>query len=164
MNQKIFSLVLIVTFICCNVSVVSAEASEKLSQVLGARHVTVSRAKLEQMAGGADACVDALLKLRTDETSPFVGVRAEKFLFNYIDREEVVKALEEDIQSENRAGLARLIAIHLDKVKNAAVRKRLAELAIERGQKNLDFKPYAKVLLESGDTEVKRLAKQAFDN
>lgn len=137
-------------------------ASDPVVSALSLRHMTATTEQLESTAGGADALVSRLLELRTDETTPFVGVRAEKFLLQYADRPEVAAALETDVKSPTMLGLARVVAMNVDKIPSPKVRQSLAQAIVERGKQESGFKPYAQALTSSSDAEVSALARAAF--
>lgn len=136
-----------------------ASPAEKVKFALSGYHVTATGEQLEAMAGGADELIRILIALRTLETPPFVGIRAEKLLLTYADRPEVSAVLESDLRSTELAGLARIIPAHLDKVPSAAVRRSLARVALDRAASDGSFVPYAKGLLSSQDTEVQQMAR-----
>lgn len=152
---------LILTVVLLNPSLGRA-ADDALLQALSSRHFKSSTADLEKAAGSQDALVQRLLELRTQETPPFAGIRAEKILLNYADRSDVQAALQSDIESTRFPGLARIIAANIDAVSHTDTRRKLAELAIARSSRETDFAPLARNLRNSTDSNVSTLAKQAF--
>ncbi len=129
--------------------------------VFSSRHMKMDIKKLEQLAGGEDPLVKRLLELRTDQTYPYVSVRAEKALLYYSEREEVKQVLLSDLQAPEKKGLARVIAIHLDRVTNQTLKEELAKLAIERASGDKDFIPYARAATsESSDPKLRALGEK----
>lgn len=118
--------------------------------------------QLEEAAGGEDALVKRLLELRQEEKTPFVGIRAEKLLLGYAGRSDVRAALESDLKSDQLLGLARIVAVNVDKIEDAETRASLARIAIERGEQDESFRSYAKTLTASADTTVSTMAREAF--
>ena len=147
-------------FAFSSISRVAKAETDPVLFALSVRHMTATPSELETAAGGKDALISRLLELRSQEKPPFVGVRAEKLLLGYADEQAVENALTADLQSAERKGLARLVTIHLQSVPSEAVRGRLAKQALDRAGRETDFAPYARVLLESPDSEVKKLARE----
>ena len=114
---------------------------------------------LENLAGGKDQLISILLKYRREEKPPFVGIRAENLLLNYSDNEEVISALESDVNDANFFGLARTIGSNIDAVQNPSARQRLARAVVSRAKTEKKFESFGRMLKESSDSEVKRLAK-----
>ena len=138
-----------------------AEEQDPLLIALSSRESAVSVAKLEEIAGGADALVSRLLVLRHQETPPFAGTRAEKILLlSYASRPEVSAALSEDVNSESYVGLARVVAANIQDVPDKASRYTLAKELIRRGKNDTSFSMYIKHLTTSGDPEMRKLATQ----
>lgn len=161
MTQRHLGLLVIVTGILMTSSSAIA-ASDPVVTALSVRHMTATTEQLEGLAGGADALVAKLLELRSDENTPFVGIRAEKYLLQYADRPEVAAALDQDVKSDTMVGLARVIAMNVDKIPSAKARQSLAQSVIDRGKQQTEFKPYAQALTSSSDPEVSALARAAF--
>ena len=138
----------------------TAAAEDAVYLALSARHENYTRAQLESSVGGADALVARLLELRHDESLPHVSIRAEKLLLEYADRENVQAALEEDVRSTSKKGLARTVALNVDRISDTAGRERLARAMVDRARKEADFLPYARQLSESKDATVRKLAKE----
>ena len=136
--------------------------ADELDAAMNGRHFAASREQLESYAGGADALVQRLLKLRTNEEPPFVGLRAEKLLLQYVQLEAVVVALEEDLANPKYKGLAQMIALHLDQVSGPEVRLRLARGVIKRAKAESDFRNFAKTLTASADPAVGQLAREGL--
>ncbi len=130
--------------------------------VLSKRHMNETTADLERIAGGRDNLIRELMALRTYQGLPYVGVRAAKFLVAYADAPEVEAAIKEDLQAADRAGLAHVYAIQIDKVSSPEARKRIAQGVIDKAQDQPDYSHFARNLLYSNDPEVKRLAQKAF--
>lgn len=160
-NRFIAFIALAVFALPSTVKVAKAE-TDPVIFALSVRHMTATPSELEAAAGGKDALIARLLELRTQEKPPFVGVRAEKLLLGYANEQAVENALTADLQSAERKGLARLVTIHLQSVPSDAVRGRLAKQALDRVGRETDFAPYARVLLESPDSEVKKLARETL--
>jgi hypothetical protein len=88
-------------------------------------------------------------------------MRAARLLIeNFHGEDEIARALEEDLSRDDREGIARSIALNLDKVPDAAARRRLAEGVIAKAKKSSEYASYAKNLKSSKDESVSRLAKQ----
>lgn len=155
-----FVIVLMAGFVAC--SMAHAQSGDAVLWALSARHMNTSVEELEQLAGGPDAFVARLLELRTKETPPQVGIRAEKILLRYSAREDVQRALEDDVQSPQYKGLARVIAVNIDDVVDTSVRRRLAGHALKRGAEDSSFSPYSRSLLNSKDDGISRMAREAF--
>ena len=140
----------------------SQSAEESVKAELAGRHFSEQRENLEQLAGGREELVAILLTLRTSEDPPFVGIRAEKLLLHYADDPRVAEALADDVSSVERTGLARAVALHLDRVPTSRVRQKLATEVVSRAGKERAFLPYANSLKKSEDPEVKRIADQGL--
>ncbi len=143
--------------------VIAESTPDAVKTTLMTRHLSTTRDQLETMAGGQDALVKQLLELRHEEHVPFVGMRAEKLLLQYADRPEVRLALEEDLRAPRYKGLAKAIAIHVDTVPDSAAREGMAKLVIERAKQDPSYMPYARMLRESSDENVRELAREALD-
>jgi len=150
--------------VCSLVSVSSSVAAPPANLVgaLSSRHLDYSVEELEAMVGGADNLVTHLIELRHNESRPFVGVRAEKLLLGYADREEVQMALGDDLRSSKMAGLARIITVHIDRAPTAEARQLFATLALERAERDIRFRGYAQALVDSKDEVVSNLARKAL--
>ncbi|MCB0323740.1 MAG: hypothetical protein KDD69_09215 [Bdellovibrionales bacterium] len=152
------------SFVALIVQPVVADEADVL-QVLSQRDTPAEMSQpeiLESLAGGQDALVRILLDYRTKETPPFVGIRAQKLLLGYANREDVADALAGDVTSEEYFGLARIVSLHLDQVPSEATRSRLGRAIIERAKKEARFERYARGLLQSQDPAVSRMAREAF--
>ena len=103
--------------------------------------------------------VPILLTLRTQEKPPFVAIRAEKLLLGYAHLPEVKAALEQDLQSTELKGLARVISMHIDSVSDAGARQGLAKMAVARATQDGEFLPYARALAKSAHADVRESAK-----
>jgi hypothetical protein len=136
-----------------------AVADGSLTEALSARHFNQSTADLEAKYGGEEKLVAELLQLRKQESPPFVGVRAAKILMSYSGREDVAKAMYEDIQSDDTVGLAQLYAINIDKISNESTRRRLARALVDRSKGNARVATAVESMQSSSDAEVSRLAK-----
>ena len=117
--------------------------------------------ELEELAGSKEELIEILLKYRRSETPPFVGIRSERILLNYAENKEVMEALESDVNDAKYFGLARTIGTHIDSVKDSSSRARLATAVLKRAQTEKRFNMFGRILLESKDSEVKRLAREA---
>ncbi|MCC6221681.1 MAG: hypothetical protein IT291_10620 [Deltaproteobacteria bacterium] len=153
---------LMLSVACLRIAHSDDDKVEKIALVLGMRHMTATVQDLERMAGGEDELVKIFLELRKLENRPFVGVRAEKFLLGYADKDAVQTALIADMESKEWAGHARLIAKNIDVVKNTAARRRLALGAVSRAKKDPEFIPHARGLIKSSDVEISKLARESF--
>ena len=140
-------------------AVLAADATEQVTQALSGYHSSATAAQLESIAGGAGNLVPILLALRTQEKPPFVAIRAEKLLLGYSNVPEVRAALEQDLQSPQLMGLARVISMHIDTVSDADVRQGLAKLAVARAAQDGEFLPYAKALTQSRHADIRETAK-----
>lgn len=153
----------VVLFVISFVSTSEAEQRDQVLLVLSSRHLVADPAQLEKLAGGADPLVKRLLKLRLDQSTPFVGVRAAKLLISYSTNPDVMSAIAEDIATEDREGLARVYAVHIDSAADDASRKAIAEQLIARGANSPSFRPFVRVLAECRDGEVVKLAKASLE-
>lgn len=142
-------------------SVAVADEPDPVLFALSARHMNTSVAQLEELAGGKDQLVEKLLTWRTQESPPFVGIRAEKLLLNYADRNDVSQALQSDVDSGKFRGLARIIAVNIDHVSDSQTRERLARSVLERAKQDQEFKTYARTLQDSTDQRVRELARSS---
>lgn len=138
-----------------------AQDRDLVKSALMVRHVTVTQEQLLKLAGGEDLLVKKLLELRLDN-APFVGVRAEKFLLSYVSRPEVRAAMEQDLQSPNTKGLARVIVVHMDHVADVEARQALAKLALDKAKQDNSFVPYARSLTKSNDPQLRQLARETL--
>ena len=140
--RSVFTFLLVsglLLFVLVNTSF-AADASG-VEKALIARHPSESDADLEKIAGGKDALIDELLKLRQKKSPPQLSVRAEKALLTYADEERVLAALESDMANAESKGLARTIALHLKKVKSPLARARLSSEARSRAGRDPSFTP-----------------------
>ena len=138
-------------------------ADDPVLMVLSSQHMKMDIDKLEQLVGGEEVLVKRLLVLRHQGGVPFVSVRAEKLLLHYSSREDVKAALEEDLQSPETKGLARVIAIHLDRVADSALKEGLARKLINLASADKDFLPYARAAtIESTDPKLRELGRDAL--
>ena len=136
--------------------------NQALLGVLSKRHMDETASDLERIAGGRENLIQQLLSFRTYQGLPQVGVRAAKFLVSYADVPEVETAIKEDIRSADRNGLARVYAIHVDKISTPESRRRIAQVVLDKAQDQPDYSHFARNLLYSSDGEVKKLAQKAF--
>jgi hypothetical protein len=143
-------------------SAVAQTLDDPVTAALGTRHMTSTVADLVELAGGEDQLVEKLLALRTQESPPFVGIRAEKMLLTFAGRPEVQAALEQDVESAQYVGLARTVAVHIDSVSDSNARQALARKVLSRASRESTFSSYARNLKQSTDPEVSRLAKEAL--
>ncbi|MFN8389151.1 MAG: hypothetical protein U0136_02535 [Bdellovibrionota bacterium] len=141
---------------------VSAHADE-IESALSGRHFASTSEQLEKIAGNRDALVKRLLELRTQDEPPFVGLRAEKLLLSYVDEDAVLSALESDLSNPKFAGLAQMIAIHVDQVGQPEARLRLARGILARAKSDSTFRTYADSLKSSSDPAVSRVAREVLD-
>ncbi len=146
------------TFTLVSAGVASATDSDSIKKALSSRHMDVTRAQLEQMAGGKDALVTELLTLRRDTTTPFVGVRSVKLLLPYSSEARVQSALNEDLGSTEYKGLAEAIALNLvSSTESGESRNVLARVALERAKTDKSFAPFVEPIKSSQDPEMKRI-------
>ena len=144
----------------------TADSTESVLKALSGYDSAVTVEGLEKLAGSQDALVASLLVLRHKEDGsvpPYVSVRAERLLLQFAGREDVQAALEEDLQSEQWFGLARIVVVHLDTVSDAAARSRLAKAALDRAAREQRFTTYGRMLRDSSDPEVSRMAREALE-
>jgi hypothetical protein len=144
-------------------SEVKVATNDPVLVALSARHFTQTQEELEALAGGKDAFVGKLLAIRKMSGVSFAPVRAAKLLLSYTDRPEVRKALESDLQSEQLAGLAQVVTLHIDKIENPEFRTHIARIALSRASRDADFQPYARALIDSADPQVRKLAREKFN-
>ncbi|MFN8391464.1 MAG: hypothetical protein U0136_14345 [Bdellovibrionota bacterium] len=140
----------------------SASASDAVAAVsaaIGGYHPSVTNEQLEQLAGGRESLVQALLEIRNDQTTPFVGVRAERLLLDYADRSDVQAALSADVDSPSSAGLARTVAIHLGRAPSADSQAALARKIVDRANREAEFVPFARTLKDSPEPRVQSVAR-----
>ena len=114
--------------------------------------------ELENMAGGKRVLIEKLLNYRTLESPPFVAIRSEKLLLNYVDDTDVKAVLLKDLSSPELLGLARIITLHLDDISDSATRQEFARQALSRAKADTEFAPYAKALRSSNDEQVRKMA------
>ncbi len=138
---------------------VAEDVNTKVANALAGYHFGSSNAALEALAGGRDELIDSLLQLRTDDSRPFVGIRAERVLVTYADEPRVTQALLDDLGSDQRKGLARTVAIHLENAPNATARAQLGTQAVNRARRENAFRPYVEGMKSSSDSELKRIAR-----
>ena len=139
--------------------------SAKLSQLkktLSIRHNPYSTSQLEKIAGSKEMLISGLLELRADETMPYVPYRATKLLLTYSNYSPVKEAIESDIKNPNRRGLAQVVAVHIDEMSEPSVRRYIAQVALDKAEGDERFMPYAKTLVESSDSEVRKIAIEAL--
>ena len=137
-----------------------AQDADPFLSALSLRHGGATLESLEEIAGSREAVVARLLEARHLEKPPFAGIAAQKLLLQLADRSDVQDAIDQDIASPEYFGLARIVVVHLDKVPNAEARSRTALSRVEREPK---FRAYARTLVESSDSEVSRLAREALE-
>ena len=162
MNYRNALVFLFASIFCAPVTSWSVERDQVLL-VLSSRHLVAAPDQLEKMAGGPEPLAKRLIALRLDQSTPFVGVRAAKLMLGYTRLPEVTKAIQEDIAAEEREGLARVYAVQIDTVPEAENRRMIAERLIARGSNSPSFRPFVRVLAESKDPEVLKLAKVALE-
>lgn len=164
-NQSNFFKLLLASLLVCALPFVAkaeSETAQKVAAAMSGYHFQAKPDVLEGIAGGQDQLVAALTELRTDNNRPFVGIRAERMLLLYADREDVQKTLLEDVNSVEYKGLARTITTHIDSAPEKA-RRVLGQAAVERAKRDTDFSPYAKSMQQSTDPEVQRMTKSLFE-
>jgi hypothetical protein len=136
-----------------------ANADDPILTALSERHPSYTKAGLTSAAGGEDELIGRLLELRSYTALPQVSIRAEGLLLEFASRDDVARALEADITNPATAGLARTVAMGVDKVPSSAARARLADAVVRRGKGDSTFLPYARQLTGSSDPQVRTLAK-----
>lgn len=134
-----------------------AQEEADLRFILSTRHFSQSEVDLEKIVGGRDRLIEELLEIRHDTAVPFAWARATEILLNYAEDPRVSEALLEDIDSEKYLGVARLISLKVDNVKNSEMRRTLARRVISRSEREVSFKSYAKNLSKSLDPEVRKM-------
>jgi len=125
-----------------------ADGPSEVEKLLTERHDNSDLQTLERLAGGKDQLVDELLRLREKETPPYLSVRAEKLLLNFSGEEKVLSALEGDMENPKTQGLARIVALHFDRVSDESARKRLEKSITERAAREPAFQPYLRGALK----------------
>jgi len=130
----------------------------QIERSLSARHAVATVAELERLAGGDDQLVAILLDLKDHSSLPFVSVRATRMLVTLSDRSDVQAALLDDMNANDRAGLARVITLHLDKAPTSTARMALGRAAMARSRRDTSFRVYSQELQRSSDASVRRLA------
>ena len=135
-----------------------SETATRVATAMSGYHFQAKPDALENIAGGEDQLVHALLELRTNNSRPFVAIRAERLLLVYADREDVLQALLTDINSQEHKGLARTIATHIDRAPEKT-RRSLGRAAIDRAKRDPDFSPYARSMNSSSDPELRTMAR-----
>lgn len=140
-----------------------AQDADPFLTALSLRHGGATLESLEEIAGSREAVVARLLEARHLEKPPFAGIAAQKLLLQLADRSDVQDAIDQDIASPEYFGLARIVVVHLDKVPNAEARSRFARTALSRVEREPKFRAYARTLVESSDSEVSRLAREALE-
>jgi hypothetical protein len=133
---------------------------EQVRAALSHRHDIPGVERLEQIAGGSDELIDALMTLRHSSTPPFVAIRAEAVLLQYAEREDVRAALEQDLMSDEYLGLANLVARNLDQVTDEEARSALARMVFERADVDASFARHARNISLSRHANLKRLARE----
>ena len=136
----------------------AAAHAESVKSLLGGYHFSSSVEDLSSRAGGKEALITELLALRHDSVTPFVAVRAEKVLLELAADSRVQAALEEDSTAKEFLGLARTVAVHIDRVEDAGKRRGLATSLLNRGDGD---KSISKILQESKDPEISAAARSA---
>ncbi len=164
MNKKLLAISILIYSSTFFVATAFAGETEVL-RTLSARDTLnpVTLDDLEKLAGSKDALIEILLKYRRAENPPFVGIRSERLLLKYADNEDVMAALESDVNDTKYFGLARTVGAHLDSIPSSKSRARLATSVLKRAQAEKRFNMFGRMLLESKDSEVKRLAKEAME-
>ena len=148
-----FAAVILLAFALWMSSVASVAKAESVEKLLTERHLSATPAELETVAGGREQLIDELLKLRQKDTPPYLSVRAEKALLSYSSDEKVVAALESDLADPNAQGLARIVALHLNKVPSATARERLTKSIRSRAERDESFAPFLRAV-ESAPAEA----------
>ncbi len=161
LSLLVFFLVMAVLIPILPPNLFAQSSDEGLLMALSNRDSVPPLADLEKLAGGQDALVQKLLQYRRQEEPPFVAIRAEKLLLSYSDRPEVKAALLDDISSTQYLGLARVVTMHIDKVKDEATRQELAKVALSRAKSDSSFAPYARTLHSSTNAEIKKMAEES---
>lgn len=133
-----------------------AQRSSDLQASLSDRHKVPTINDLEKMYGSTEDLVKDLLLLRLVEFPPFVSLRAEALLLQYSDRKDVISSLEEDLDHNNRLGLARVIIRGLDQIKDTKAKVRFAEKAAELVNTNDRLRSLREGMENSSDPVVKK--------
>ena len=164
MNKKLSAITILILTVTLFVGSAIAGETEVI-RTLSARDTIqpVGLSELEEQAGSKEELIEILLKYRRLETPPFVGIRSERLLLNYAENEKVMEALESDVNDAKYFGLARTVGTNIDSVPNSNARSRLASAVLKRAQSEKRFNMFGRMLLESQDSEVKRLAKEAME-
>ena len=135
----------------------------QISASLSERHHTPTVSALSSLAGGRQQLIDSLLELRLSE-APMVGIRAAELLMELSDDQSVADALREDMQSEQRLGLARLYTLRVAKISDPATRRMVTREAFERADREPAFASTARQLTDSPDQVVAETARQMSRN
>lgn len=138
----------------------SAAAAADVRALLSLRDGQVSWAQLEQAAGGSDALVSELLRLREDTTRPFVGVRAERLLLRFTASPKVAEAIAQDLAQSTHGPRIRAVAAHLDEVPEDALQVELAKTLLDRASRETRMRPNARLLRFSKSERVRIEAKR----
>lgn len=157
--------------ICCFSLTTSASAdTTELLQQLSLRHMKVTDSlvtRLENAHGGAKSFVEYLREVSRQDSVPHASLRAAYILVKYYAEEPSVEGRVSEIIGEdfasNRRGLAKVYVKNLDGLKSAAKRREIAELAINRGKQDEDFRALAKRLEQSNDSAVRKLAREELN-
>lgn len=155
---KRLSIVLVVLYISSFLG--SALAEDKVLDVLSERHLSVTPEQLERYAGGADNLAERLLQLRHLQGVQFVAERAARALLRYSDRPNVLEGLEGDLGDLKEGKLARVIAVYFSDVPDGEAKHRIAMAILERAEIERSFQPFARMLLEATDPEIRQLAEE----
>jgi len=136
----------------------------KLRDALAVRHNVYSKERLVGIAGSEAALIASLIELKAegDSSLPHVPYRAAKILLGYTSYAVVKDDIEKDLSSPNRRGLAQIVAINIDKVSDLSFRRHIARMALTEAQGDENFMPFAKTLVESSDSEVREIGKEAL--
>lgn len=97
-----------------------------LSVALQARHSSISKEKAIELSGGEENATKELLALRFSEV-PGVAYKAQRLLLLFAEDEEVLTALDEDLEDFSRLGLARITVANIDLLQSSSSRLKLAK-------------------------------------
>ncbi|HMO18472.1 MAG TPA: hypothetical protein PKA63_06510 [Oligoflexia bacterium] len=117
-----------------------AEKNSDLIFLLSDRHHVPKASELEKQFSSRDEFIDELLKLRLTEKPPFVALRAEQMLLEYSDNSKVISSLEEDLVTDGRLGLARVIIRGLSLIKDESAKERMSRTSADLVRKDTRLK------------------------
>jgi len=157
MNKRI-TLSLLTMMFSASVILSSACAQKTPDLVfqLSDRHKVPEASVLEKQYPSQEEFIDKLLELRLTDKPPFVALRAENMLLEYSDNPKVISHLEEDLVTEGRMGLARVIIRGLPRIKDEAAKARMSKMAADLVENNSSLKYLREDMKKVEDPVVKK--------